>query len=591
MPHLTQECLLHLRNTIDIIEVLSSHIKMQRMGNTYKALCPFHHEKSPSFVVNIGEDHYHCYGCGAHGDAIAFLMNHLGMRFTEAVEWLAHRFNVPLQYEEGKNAIVRAPVQKLKEALSSTSQLFQLHLQKSPEGQKALEYLRKRGLTPEFARQFGLGFAPADEALTLDFFRKKRFAKQDLIQSGLLKEAKGRSRPFFSNRITIPILDVSGHVMGFSARKIDDEVFGGKYINTSETPLFKKSHVLFGLHYSRRRIVKEKRVILAEGQLDVLRLIYEGLDLAVCAQGTAMGAEHIKELLRLGIESAYIAFDGDAAGQKAAIKVGNLLQAEGVEVFVVPFQENEDPDSYLQNRGKEQLVQILRQSTPYIPFLVRALKKFVGVDTPAKKNKVVCTIAKMLGEWRHITMIHEAKKQFAFLLDAPTEAFDGQKGPSTTIPKPVAKTAIKEDILEREFLRYFLYLGQNYPEKTHAISAYLHREDLLEKEYQDLYTACIEQVQNTGRCDIILMTSSCTTDSQRDTLDQVLNRSIDYALVKKGLLEVMQKILDRNWLRKRQQVLQKMRTSQTPEALTGLAKEYDNLKDQRMELNHQTITL
>lgn len=386
MPHLTEECLLNLRKKIDILEVLNGHLSMQRTGGTYKALCPFHTEKTPSFVVNVGQNHYHCYGCGAHGDAISFLMNYLGMRFTEAVEQLATRFHVPLQYEEGKVQKNTAALTAHKICLKETKELYQVHLLQSAEGRRAQEYLKKRGLGLDFIKAFCLGYCPSNEEVTLEFFRKKKWKKEDLIQAGLAKEYKGRLRPFFTNRISIPINDVAGNVIGFSARKIDEDVFGGKYINTPETPLFKKSHILFGLSYARRRIVKEKRVILAEGQLDVLRLIHEGLDLAVAAQGTALGKDHVRELLRLGIESAYIAFDGDKAGQEAAIKVGQLLQIEGVEVLVVPFLEKDDPDSYIQKHGRDALIKLLKQSQPFIPFVVNTLKKNRW-NTYARKEK------------------------------------------------------------------------------------------------------------------------------------------------------------------------------------------------------------
>jgi DNA primase len=350
----TKESLELLRQRIDLAEVLSAHLSLQRSGAAYKALCPFHEEKTPSFVVQKGDTHYHCFGCGAHGDAIAFLMTHVKMGFTEAVESLAERFQVTLEKSEEPQGERGPSKAQLKNALELASDLYHHLLLHSAEGQVALRYLYERGLDLEFIRQFQVGYAPRMPHLLMQYLNSHQIDERIQESAGLVSITQtGRRRDFFSDRITFPIRDALGAVIGFSARKFKEETFGGKYINTSETPLFKKSRVLFGLSYSRARIAKEAKAIIVEGQIDCLRLIHSGFNYAVAGQGTAFGEEHVKELVQLGVKRVYLALDGDHAGQEAASKIGNFFQKRGVDVLVVSLPDGTDPDSVLTERGPE----------------------------------------------------------------------------------------------------------------------------------------------------------------------------------------------------------------------------------------------
>jgi DNA primase len=260
----TNESLEKLRERIDLVEVVSGHIELKRSGTAHKALCPFHQEKTPSFMIQKGDSHYHCFGCGAHGDAIQFLMNHLNLTFVEAVESLAERFHIPLerQNQQGEKGIEKTA---LKEACTAASAFFHACLLHTEEGQAPLNYLFRRGMTLDFIKRFEVGFAPADGALMRKVLCKEKIEEETLIEGGVLTEEK---RPFFRDRITFPIRTPTGSVIGFSARKYKEETFGGKYINTPETSIFKKSRILFGLNYCRRRIIKERRVVIVEGQID-----------------------------------------------------------------------------------------------------------------------------------------------------------------------------------------------------------------------------------------------------------------------------------------------------------------------------------
>ena len=217
----------------------------------------------------------------------------------------------------------------------------------------------------------------------------------------------------------IPIRDAVGAVIGFSGRKYKADTFGGKYVNTPETILFKKSKVLFGLSYCRKTIAKERKALIVEGQIDALRLIDLGFDWTVAGQGTAFGEDHVKELVHLGVRSVYLAFDGDTAGQEAAFKVGHLFSKEGVEVNVLSLPEKCDPDLMLMEKGPDEWKKIVETSGDYLSFMVRYFSKSINANTPAGKNELVLTIAKKIREWDHPLMIHESLRKLAKIANTP----------------------------------------------------------------------------------------------------------------------------------------------------------------------------
>ena len=239
----TKDSLQTLKEKIDLIDVVASQIELKRAGAVYKSLCPFHDEKSPSFSIKRGDTHYHCFGCGAHGDAIQFLMQLQGLTFREAVEMLAERFHIPLQEDEKVEKGISSL--QLQDVLNFASHFYHFYLQRTEEGRVALNYLTKRGLSLDFIRRFEIGFAPEGSDLFLKAMREKNFSMELMIAAGLL--TKDGRRTFFRERVTFPVRNPRGSVIGFSARKIKEETFGGKYINTSETQLFKKSRHLFAV--------------------------------------------------------------------------------------------------------------------------------------------------------------------------------------------------------------------------------------------------------------------------------------------------------------------------------------------------------
>lgn len=569
MPRFTKASLDKLRNSIDLFEVISAYIPMKRAGSLYKALCPFHDEKTASFTLQRGDTHYHCYGCGAHGDAISFLMEHQKMGFLEAVESLAEKFQVILE-TDGEDVKTISKV-TLKDLLSKAVRFYHFFLLHTEEGKEALLYLYKRGMDLDFIKTFQIGLAPKEERALLKFMKEGGVDLRTLEETGL---SKGEN-DFFRDRITIPILDAAGSFIGFSARKFKEETFGPKYINTPETLLFKKSKVLFGLNYCRKKIAKERRAIIVEGQFDALRLIYAGFAITVAGQGTAFGDDQVKELLNLGVNRVYLAFDSDEAGEEATLKVGNLFQREGIEVFVVKM-EDKDPDSTVLERGPNYFVTLLKQSVDYLQFMVDKFSKVSNVKTPAGKNELVLNIARRIKEWKYPLMVHESLKKLAALtnsFDAILNLYDRKE--------EVQKRGIlsfeeinPDEILEMDLLR-LLFLEKKFLDVA--------SKNLNEKYFK--VEACKNLYLKFMQVEDFLALGSILSDEESKLLSVVMQRKINREKREELLTATLQKVLDREWMLEREEIKLKINSKNcSDEEAFVLAQEFDRIKKNRPKI-------
>ncbi len=573
----TKESLELLRQRIDLAEVLSSHIQLQRAGSSYKALCPFHEEKTPSFMMQKGDSHYHCFGCGAHGDAIAFLMSHVKMSFSEAVEHLAERFQVALEKSD-------APAEKgpskaaLKTALELASNFYHYLLLYSEEGQIALHYLYKRGLDLDFIRKFQIGFAPKQGDLLFRFLHANGIDEAIKEQAGL-----GRNhRDFFSDRITFPIRDTMGSVIGFSARKFKEETFGGKYINTPETLLFKKSRVLFGLSYSRQRIAKEKQAIIVEGQIDCLRLIHSGFNYTIAGQGTAFGEEHVKELINLGATKVFLALDGDTAGQEAAAKIGHLFQKKGVDVLIVPMPNGADPDSLLTERGPEHFSQLLERSLDYLTFLYSHLSKNVDLNSPSKKNEIVSAIVERIKQWEMPVMVHESLKKLAEISLVPEAAIGlGQISLPDLFIKKSSTLSIQEidanRILEGDFIRWLILAAPQNPAIGAIAKANIREEHLYINPASRIYREFLNE--NTP-CDLLSLGSCLENEEDQKWLDEIMQRKVNLLKAEDGFKTTVQKMLVRTWMQASEEIRTKLQSGNlSDDEALDLSKQFSDIKN------------
>ncbi len=580
----TDESLDNLRSKVDLVEVLSSHMQLKRSGATYKGLCPFHEEKSPSFILKAGDDHYHCFGCGAHGDAISFLMHSLKMTFVEAVESLAERFGVLLDKTEGEGKKRGPDRVALKESLELACRFYSTLLLHTEEGHQALQYLYQRGLNLDFIKFFRLGYAPKERIAFRQLAKGEGLKEEVLIAAGLMTE---KGSDFFSERITFPITDPFGAVIGFSGRKIKEETFGGKYINTPETPLFKKSHTLFGLSYSRQRIAKERRAIIVEGQIDALRLIHSGINFTVAAQGTAFGEGHVKLLSDLGVNQVFLAMDGDKAGKAAAVKIGNLFQKAGIGISVLSLPENSDPDSFVRKSGVDAFLSLLEMPKDYLTFLVETSSEGVNLSNPAEKSALIRKLTDQVRSWDEPVMIHESLRKIAQLTVVPESVVGvGASSPQSHFVKRfgnAGKHAVDPDqILETDLLRWLILIKDDRLLEIAKLNVApdLFRQPVCKRIFEKFSSS-------DGPRDLISLGSILDKEEEQSLLTEIVQKKVNPDKAEEGLVEVIHRLLIRKWMEEREGIKNKIQsgTCSDTEALK-LAKVFDEIKK-----NQPTVVL
>lgn len=333
-----------IREKIDLIALISEHAPLKKAGRNFKALCPFHTEKSPSFVVSPERQIWHCFGCGKGGDCFTFLMEYEKLEFVEALRILARRVGVVL-----------SEVSYAGQSLSQKEKLYRLNrmaldfyhylLTKHPVGKKALSYLQEsRGLKQQVVDTFALGFAPSlGTALVAYLTQKKKSSKEDIIAAGLGFYKNGRLTDFFANRIIFPIIDHRDNVVGFAGRVLDDSAKISKYINTRETLVYHKGSILFGLNIAKEHIKKENTILIVEGEFDVISLFQEGVGIAVAVKGTALTDNHASLIARF-TKKVVLSFDKDAAGKDAVKRSLSALEKKEFDVYILEMPSGKDPD-------------------------------------------------------------------------------------------------------------------------------------------------------------------------------------------------------------------------------------------------------
>lgn len=376
----------------DIVELIDSYVSLKQKGKEYMACCPFHNEKTPSFTVSPDKQFYHCFGCGAHGTALGFLMEYEHLDFVEAVETLAQILGLEVPRDEA--AIIKNDHQDLLVLLEQANVYYQKMLR---EHQKAIEYLKTRGVSGEVAAKFGLGFAPDGFGNLLSQFENAATEEQ-LIKTGLIKKnEKGNKYDRFRNRIVFPIKDRRGRVIGFGGRVLGDEV--PKYLNSPETPVFHKSEALYGLYEARKIKETAHSILVVEGYMDVVALAQHGIENVVATLGTATTTQHIQQLFRYTQEIIFC-FDGDHAGRDAAWRAAQQtipLFKDGLEAKFLFLPQDEDPDSMIRTRGKKIFLQYMIEGESLSSFIFDKLSENIDIRTPAGKARLA-QIAKPLLE-------------------------------------------------------------------------------------------------------------------------------------------------------------------------------------------------
>jgi DNA primase len=442
-----------LLNRVDIVDVVDRHVKLKRAGSNYMACCPFHSEKTPSFTVSPAKQFYHCFGCGAHGTAIGFVMEYGGMGFVEAVKELAQSVGMKVPEVRSEFAQRKAEAgDDLYAVLLKAAQFYRAQLKTAP---RAIEYLKKRGLSGDIAKRFGIGYAPDGWQNLEKAFPD--YGARVLVTAGLTKlSEENRRYDVFRDRIMFPIVDVRGNVIGFGGRVLGEGE--PKYLNSPETPIFEKGRELYGLYQARRPIRDAGRVVVVEGYMDVVALAQHGIEYAVATLGTATTPLHVQKLLRQ-TEEIVFCFDGDDAGRRAAWRAleNSLSQlVDGKQVRFLFLPQGEDPDTYVRQAGKAAFEALLADSTPLSQFLIEELKTRVDLSAHEGRAKLLQEARPLVRQIAAPLLSLLVRKHLAELTRVTQEELDAEyqiKGqPVAAQPRqPVrrAKSSLTRELIER----------------------------------------------------------------------------------------------------------------------------------------------
>jgi DNA primase len=403
----------YVRDHSPIDDVVGDYVQLKGAGGGQKkGLCPFHDEKSPSFHVTPSKGYFHCFGCQVGGDVIAFIMKLEHLTFTETVERLADRIGYTLTYEAGGiNTGPSINRSRLVAANLAAATYYQEQLQ-LPEAQHGRDFLTKRGFDRDAAKSFGVGYAPDQWDSLFKFLKGKGFTEEELMLAGLVKEGTKGPIDRYRNRLIWPVKDISGDVVGFGARKLgSDEVDQGpKYLNSPETPIYKKNQILYGLDMAKKEISKTRQVVIVEGYTDVMAAHLAGVTTAVATCGTAFGDEHIRIIRRLLMDAdafrgeVIFTFDGDAAGQKAALRAFEDDQKFVAQTFVAVEPNGMDPCELRQANGDSAVRELIARRVPLFEFAIKSVIAGYDITNPEGRVNALNQVAPLIGKIRDASL-------------------------------------------------------------------------------------------------------------------------------------------------------------------------------------------
>ena len=532
----------YVRDHSPIDEVVGDYVQLKGAGGGQKkGLCPFHDEKSPSFHVTPARGYFHCFGCQEGGDVIAFVMKIDHLSFTETIERLASRIGYQLTYEQSSGGPKAPTVQRsrLLEANSQASLFYQEQLQ-LPTASHARELLIKRGFDKTASQSFEIGYAPDQWDALSKFLLGKGFSAEELLLAGLTKEGTKGAIDRFRNRLIWPIRDISGDLVGFGARKLasDEEDTGPKYLNTPETSIYKKSQVLYGLDKAKKEIAKKRQVVIVEGYTDVMAAHLAGIPTAVATCGTAFGDEHIRILRRLLMDDdafrgeVIFTFDGDAAGQKAALRAFGDDQKFVTQTFVAVEPSGLDPSDLRQEMGDAALRDLIARRVPLFEFAIKSSIKQFDLGNADGRVQALNAAAPLIGKIRDASLRPEYARSLAGWLGMEVEVVMAAVKKNTST-KPASNDAAvageqwRPDpseprlILEREVLKVRLQmpaLVRNWPElEKNAFShpAYIKLREFIDTQ-EDLMAVNLEATDSDELKSFIteLMVEPIRTDGE-----------------------------------------------------------------------------
>jgi len=414
----------------DIVEIIGSYFPLKRAGANFKALCPFHQEKTPSFHVSPQRQTFHCFGCGVGGSAFRFVMEYEHVDFPSAVRKLATRVGIPIveeraSQEEDRQHESRRTLLKLH---AEAAELFHENLLKKEFAEPARTYLKNRGIDRQVAKDWQIGFAPDSWDAFLKWALGRGYSRTQLLQSGLVKP-RDEERPGgdvydrFRGRIMFPICNDVGEVIAFSGRLLESDPQAAKYVNSPETPLFQKGRVLFGLHKTKRALIEASCAIVCEGQLDLISLFEAGIKNVVAPQGTAF-TDHQARILKRFVDEVVLCFDADQAGQKAAQHSLDSLLQHDLVVRIVDMPAGEDPDSLIRRKGKEEFEKRVAAARDFFDYWIEREVSMVDLSSMGAKMQLARKLAEIAGQVRDSLMRGQVLNKMSARLGVPASEFE-----------------------------------------------------------------------------------------------------------------------------------------------------------------------
>lgn len=465
-----------IKSKVDLVQVIQEHVpSLKRSGRNYFGLCPFHKEKSPSFSVNSEIGVYKCFGCGEGGDVIKFVEKIEGVDFVDALKILAKRAGVELNYKfSPQEEAAKQERELVLKANKLAAEFYNYILTKHITGEVGRAYIKKRQIPTDQVMSFQLGFAPKSYENLKNFLEKKGFDKKLLVRFGLLVEKNGKIYDKFRNRVIFPIHNSYGDVVGFSGRKIDEDDLGPKYLNSPETSVYKKSQLLFGIYQAKESIRKDNFVVLVEGNIDIISSHKAGVQNIVAPLGTAITEDQIK-LIKRYTDKIYLAFDKDAAGQKAMIKAFEFAIQQNLEVYVIDFGDYKDIDEMIVSGGNWN--GLMEKPIDAMKYIIQTLSKNYNLDNFQQKSKFVKEVMNRVGLFQDEIVKQEYVNLLSQRYSIPVELLIGKPVKQTQLttqqfnssqtvedtPKSPDLPNIKSEksILEKLFVEYLSLVYHN----------------------------------------------------------------------------------------------------------------------------------
>ncbi len=506
MGRIPEHIVQQIRESADIVDVVSDYVSLKKKGRYYFGLCPFHKEKTPSFSVDPDRQIFHCFGCGAGGNVISFVMQIEKIGFLEAVRALAQKMNILIPEENPDDPEAQRRLQAY-EANKFAADFFHSNLIEKPAGEKARVYLRKRGFDQRVIEKFKLGWALDSWDGLIREVKLRKMNLQGFRDAGLISTSEqGREYDRFRSRLMFPILSASGQVVGFGGRLIEENSDLAKYINTKESPVYHKSYILYGLHENRRTIQQADQVVLVEGYADVISLVQFGIENVVASSGTSL-TEHQAELLLRYTKNVVVLYDGDLAGAHAALRGVDILLEKGMRVTVVRLPSEHDPDSFVRQEGPDKLRELIDHAQDIIDFKIFAFRSQNPADTPQNRAELMHQLAETIAKISDEVLRNLYTQQIAGKLGLPDSAvfkevakarFSKQGQKNEKAPASSGKSGSKPRGARFTAERDLVHIVLNYPEMQALVFQNLDLNEVNDPDLRAVLAYAFQKYQQGG---------------------------------------------------------------------------------------------